>query len=73
MELVMARVWAAKCKSCGEMSGVRHSDTRRDIVELPAASRMTKVVCPHCKAANEFSDGELTEVNADIAQKPDLL
>jgi hypothetical protein len=69
----MPRVWAAKCKSCGEMSGVRRSDTRREVIELPVASRVTKVVCPHCKATNEFSDGELTEVNAEVLQKSDFI
>jgi hypothetical protein len=67
----MTKVWAAKCKSCGELGGVRTSQTYQDKMEIPSPSRTTKCRCLHCGAENEFSDAELSEVEAKILRRSD--
>ena len=65
----MTRVWAAACKSCGKTAGVRYSKTYGYKIEVPNPSQTTKVICTHCQAVNEFSDAELTEVDATVLEK----
>ena len=59
-------VWAAHCGNCGRVSGVRKSFTGTTGIEFPHPNRKTVVECPHCKHRNEFSDGDLIEIDANI-------
>jgi hypothetical protein len=62
----MAKVWAAKCPSCGKLSGVRPSASGGNQIDLQNPSEKFDLGCPHCSARNSFTGGDLTEVDASI-------
>jgi hypothetical protein len=67
----MALWWVAKCKNkqCGELSAVRPSTSGGRHLEIPSASRITKVRCKHCGAENEFHDRDMFEANVDLKEE----
>jgi hypothetical protein len=69
----MTKVWAAKCKSCGNLSGVRYlrTDATRRITDIPNPSQKHSVMCLHCGHSNELLETELSEVDAEILQLRD--
>lgn len=68
-EVAMTMVWAAPCDNCGKMSAARESLTGPTGIEFPHPNRKTVVECPHCEHQNEFSDGDLIEVDANVLEK----
>jgi hypothetical protein len=64
--IAVTMVWAAPCSKCKKVSGVRKSLTGTMGIEFPHPSRKTLVKCRHCGQENEFSDGDLIEVDASI-------
>jgi hypothetical protein len=55
-------MWAAKCKSCGKLSGVRPSKSVGKQLDLANPSEKIKAKCPHRGYVNDFLGSDLVEV-----------
>jgi hypothetical protein len=59
------RCAVAKCKSCGEISGVMQLSSGR-IVDWPKPGSEWDGVCPKCEATNHFSSSDLQVYEGDV-------
>jgi len=66
----MALIWAAECKKCGKLSGVRESKSTPGQIDMPTPSEKIQRKCPHCGAKNVFLGSDLKEVAASVVAGP---
>lgn len=66
----MPLMWAAKCRGCGRISGVRPSNSTPSQIDMVAPSEKFNRECPHCKFKNVFLGSDLKEVDAAVLSDP---
>jgi len=64
------KMWAAKCQSCGKLSGIRQSKTFEQSIELIAPSETFSGVCIHCGFKNKFTGVDFVECDATVLENP---
>ena len=58
----MALYWAAECKKCKKLSGIRPSKSQGPQIDLRNPSEQLKATCPRCGFVNDFVGSDFQEV-----------
>jgi hypothetical protein len=66
----MTKYWAAKCKSCANLGGIRQSKTTGRLIDVVSPSEKFTGTCVHCGVKNEFTGADFVECEASVLETP---